>query len=94
MTAEKWERMFQILSALELMNNERENTTVRDLTEYLKIKDKKIDVNIINSSIRHYRKNGLVKRKQDSRPFQYELSVRGEEQLEWIENEDLDYLTI
>ena len=95
MKAEKWERMFQILSVLELINNERKNTTVRDLTEYLKTKDKKIDVNIINSSIRHYRKIGLIKRKHDpyKRPFQYVLSNKGEEQIDWLENEDLDFLT-
>jgi len=43
--------------------------------------------NIVNSSIRHYRKNGLVKRKHNpyKRPFEYELSKRGAEEIDWLE---------
>ena len=47
-----------------------------------------IDINIVNSSIRHYRTNGLVKRKHNPYkcPFEYNLSKKGIEQLEWLED--------
>ena len=87
MTAEQWSRMYQTFTAMEIMNNEHNPTTIRDITEYLKKNEPDIDINIVNSSIRHYRKNGLVKRKHNpyKRPFEYELSKRGAEQIDWLE---------
>ncbi|KKL10132.1 hypothetical protein LCGC14_2558870, partial [marine sediment metagenome] len=45
-----------------------------------------IVINTMNSSIRHYRKNRLVKRKHDpyKRSYHYELSNKGISQLEWL----------
>ena len=56
---------------------------------YLKKNEPYININIVNSSIRHYRENGLVKRKNNpyKRPFEYILSKKGIEQLEWLEDE-------
>lgn len=90
MTAERWSRMYQILTAIEIIDNENNSTTIRDITEYLQKNEPEIDINIVNSSIRHYRKNGLVKRKHKPylRPFEYFLSKKGEEQLSWLENEE------
>ena len=87
MTAERWSRMYQILTAIEKMDNENNNTTVRAITEHLQIIDHNIDINIVNSSIRHYRKNGLIRRKHNpyKHPFEYELSKRGLEQIDWLE---------
>ncbi len=70
------------------MNNEHNPTTIREITVYLKKNEPDIDINIVNSSIRHYRKNGLVKRKHNlyKRPFEYSLSKKGIEQLEWLED--------
>ncbi len=86
----RFERMYQLLSVVESMDNEGKTTTVRDITEYLRENDseKNINVNIVNSSIRHYRGNGLVRRKHNpyKRPYHYELSNRGIEQLEWLED--------
>lgn len=90
MTAERWSRMYQILTTIEIMNNKHNPTTIRDLKDYLKKNEPKIEINIVNSSIRHYRKIGLVKRKHKPylRPFEYSLSKKGEEQLSWLENEE------
>ena len=87
MVAERWSRMYQIFTAIEIMNNENNPTTIRDITVYLKKNEPDIDINIVNSSIRHYRKNGLVKRKHNpyKHSFEYELSKRGVEQIEWLE---------
>ena len=84
---EKWERQYQILSAIELMNNENEPTTVRDIYEYLKNDDEDITINIVNSSIRQYRRNRYIRRKHKPylRPYQHELTNKGEERLEWLE---------
>lgn len=88
MTTERWERQYQVLSAILDMNNENNSTTIRGITEYLHKNEPEIEINIVNSSIRHYRKNGLVKRKHNpyKRPFGYSLSKEGIEQLEWLEN--------
>ncbi len=94
MTAERWMRMYQILFATELLVNENRNTSVRGIYEYLIINDPYININIINSSIRHYRKNGLIKRKHKpyKRPSQNILTKKGEEQLDWLEiGEYMDY---
>ena len=79
--------MYQIFTAIEIMNNKHNPTTIRDITVYLKKREPVININIVNSSIRHYRKNGLVKRKHDpyKRPYHYELSNKGISQLEWLE---------
>lgn len=80
--------MYQLLSVVEGMNNEDKSTTIRNITEHLKKIEPDININIINCSIRHYRKNGLVRRKHDpyKRPFEYELSKKGVEQLKWVED--------
>lgn len=87
MAAERWSRMYQILITIEIMDNEYNPTTIRDITAFLKKSESDIDINVVNSSIRHYRKNGLVKRKHDhyKRPYHYELSNKGISQLEWLE---------
>ena len=94
MTAERWSRMYQILTAIEKMDNENNNTTVRAITEHLQIIDHNIDINIVNSSIRHYRKNGLIRRKHSpyKHPFEYELSKRGVEQINWLEEFAEEYI--
>jgi len=89
MSAERWSRMYQILTIIELMNSKHNPTTTRNITEYLKKNEPSIDINIVNCSIRHYRKNGLVKRQHKPylSPFRYILSKKGEAQLSWLENE-------
>ena len=69
------------------MNKENKITTIRGITGYLQKIDHNIDINIINSSIRHYRRNGLIRRKHNpyKRPFKYKLTNRGLEQIEWLE---------
>jgi len=86
--------MYQILTAIEKMDNENNNTTVRAITEHLQIIDHNIDINIVNSSIRHYRKNGLIRRKHSpyKHPFEYELSKRGVEQINWLEEFAEEYI--
>ena len=87
MTAERWSRMYQIFTAIEIMNIMNKETTVLDITECLQEIDYNIDINIVNSSIRHYRSNGLIRRKHNpyKRPFEYELSKRGVEKVDWLE---------
>jgi len=65
MTAERWSRMYQILTAIEKMDNENNIATVRVITEHLQIIDHNIDINIVNSSIRHNRRIGLIRRKHN-----------------------------
>lgn len=86
--------MHQILTAIEIMNNENNITTVRTVTEHLQMIDYNIDINIVNSSIRHYRRNGLIKRKHNpyKHPFEYELSKRGVEQIDWLEGFAEEYV--
>ena len=86
---ERWERQYQILSAIEFMNNDNIPTTSRDIYEYLLNDDPNITINIVDSSIRQYRHNRYIRRKHKPylRPYHYELSDKGEEKLEWIENE-------
>ena len=69
------------------MNNENEPTTVRDIYEYLKKEDPNITINIVNSSVRAYRRNRYIRRKHNPylKPYQYELSDKGEKRLEWLE---------
>ena len=69
------------------MDNEKKMTTVQGIKEYLQKIDYNIDINIVNSSIRHYRRNGLIRRKHNpyKHPSEYELSKRGVEQIEWLE---------
>ncbi len=87
-TAERWERQFQLLSTILDMNEQKLRTTIKDITELLKEIEPNIDINTVNSSIRHYRKNGLLKRKHNpyKRPFEYTLSKKGIKQLEWLED--------
>lgn len=94
MTAERWSRMYQILTAIEKMDNEKNNNTVRAITEHLQIIDHNIDINIVNSSIRHYRKNGLIRRKHSpyKHPFEHKLSKRGVEQIDWLEKFAEDFI--
>ena len=79
--------MYQILTAIERMDNENKITTIRGITEYLQKIDHNIDINIVNSSIRHYRRNSLIRRKHNpyKHPFEYELSNRCLEQIDWLE---------
>ena len=39
------------------MNNENKETAVREITEYLQEIDHNTDLNIVDSSIQHYRRN-------------------------------------
>ena len=79
--------MYQILTVIETMNKENKITTIRSITEYLQVIAHHIDINIVNSSIRHYHRNGLIRRKHNlyKHPFEYELSKRGVEQIDWLE---------
>ena len=89
MPAERWERMLEILTVIEIMNNENRDTSVKNITKYLQKVNQEIELNIVNSSIRHYRKLGLIKRKHKPylKPFQYILTNKGYIQLDWLENE-------
>jgi len=69
-------------------------TTIRDITEYLNV-DSEITINIVNSSVRHYRENRLIKRNHNpyKRPYQHLLTKKGKKQLEWLENGEFeDYI--
>jgi len=79
--------MYQILTAIERMDNENKMTTVRCIKEYLQKIDHNIEINIVNSSIRHYRRNGLLRRKHSPYrcPFEYELSNSNVKQIQWLE---------
>ena len=79
--------MYQILTAIETMDNVNKITTVRGITEHLQVIDHHIDINTVNSSIRRYRRNGLIMRKHNpyKHPFDYKLSNRGLEQIDWLE---------
>ena len=57
--------MYQILTVVEVMNNENKETIVRDIAESLQKIEPNIDSNNVNSSIRHYRRNGLISRKHN-----------------------------
>ncbi len=65
--------MYQILTAIEIMDNEDEMTTVRDIKEYLQKIDYNIDLSIVNSSIRYYRRNGLIRCKHN--PYKHPLNT-------------------
>ncbi len=96
----RWERMEEILSAIDILTSDGKSTTIRGLTEFIKnsqetFDDPDITINIVDSAIRHYRKSGLVRRKHNPyiNPYQYELSKKGKEKLEWLENEEyLNYI--
>ncbi len=79
--------MYQILTAIEIINNENKETAVRGITEYLQKIDHNIDINISNSSIRHYRGNGLIRRKHSlyNRSFEKALSKWSVELINWLE---------
>lgn len=91
---ERWERMEEILTAIDILTSDGGITTVKDLFKFIKnsqeiFDDSVITINIVDSAIRHYRKSGLVRRKHSPyiKPFQYELSKKGKNKLEWLENE-------
>ncbi|MBA7507173.1 hypothetical protein ES706_05889 [subsurface metagenome] len=100
MSAQRYERMEEILSTIDILTSDGATTTVKDLYEFIKnsqetFDDPDITINIIDSAIRHYRKSGLVRRKHNPyiKPFQYKLSKKGIEKLEWLENEEyLNYV--
>jgi len=98
---DRWERMEEILTVIDILNSDGGTaTTVRGLYEFIKnsqeiFEDPDITINIVDSAIRHYRKSGLVRRKHNPyiKPFQYELSNKGREKLDWLENEEyLNYV--
>lgn len=97
---DKYKRMQEILIALDILTSDGEPTTIRDLTEFIKnseeFDDSNITINIVDCAIRHYRKFGLVRRKHKPlylKPFHYELSNKGKENLEWLESEEfLNYI--
>ena len=45
MSKERWSRMYQILTTIEIINNEHNPTTIRDITEYLQKNEPEIDIN-------------------------------------------------
>ena len=73
------------------MNNDKNKipTTVRGIFEYLKNDDPDITINIVDRSIRQYRCNRYIKRKHNPyiKPYQYELSDKGIDRLNYIEEE-------
>lgn len=89
---DRYKRMEEILTIIDILNADRELTTIRDITRFIKnsedFEDKVITFNIVDCAIRHYRKCGLVSRKHKPyfKPFRYKLSNKGEEKLEWIES--------
>ncbi|MBA7642537.1 hypothetical protein ES703_50232 [subsurface metagenome] len=66
--------MYQILTAIERMDNENKITTIRGITEYLKENEQDITINITNSSVRHYRKNGFIRRKHNPYKHHFEYN--------------------
>lgn len=76
-------------------NNISEDVEFQMVIQVRTLRDRDITINIVDSAIRHYRKSGLVRRKHNPyiNPFQYELSKKGKEKLEWLENEEyLNYI--
>ena len=85
---ERWARQNQIFNAI----SELESTTTQNLYNYLKTTDKHITTKVIDSSLRHYKKNGYLKR-GTIRPYSYRLTNKGLKQLEWLEDgEHLEYI--
>ena len=56
MATERWSRMYQIPTAKEIVNNDNNLTSIRDLKDYLKKNEPEIEFNIVNSSVCHNRK--------------------------------------
>ncbi len=83
---EKWNRQSQLLTTLSAMNEQNLRTRISDLVSYLSHNDPEISINIVDSSIRSYRKQRLVRRKHRPyvKPFEYELSRFGTEHLFWL----------
>ncbi len=83
---EKYNRQSQLLTTISDMNEENLRTRITDLVSYLSHNDPEISINIVDSSIRRYRKQRLVKRKHRPyvKPFEYELSRFGLEHLNWL----------
>lgn len=85
---ERFERQYQILFSLLVLNNKGMPSKIIDIKEYIEKEDFYITENIVDCSVRQYRRNGLLKRRHDPyrRPFQYLLSSKGLKQLEWLED--------
>lgn len=83
---EKYNRQSQLLSTLSDMNEQNLRTRITDLVLYLNHNDPEITINIVDSSIRSYRKQRLIRRKHQPyvKPFEYELSRFGLEHLYWL----------
>ena len=86
---ERWGRMKQIFEFLD-----GSQLTVRQITDLLEQSDDIITLNLVDSLLRHYHKNGYLKRKKEpiSRKFAYILSNKGKKQLIWLkERKYLNY---
>lgn len=88
---ERWERMLEIFGLLE-----GNGLTVRELTDILERKEGTITLNLIDSLLRHYNKNGYLNRtKNFFKIYSYSLSEKGENQLEWLrKGEHLNYVEV
>lgn len=88
---ERWERMFGIFELLE-----GNDFTVRELTDVLEIKERTITLNLVDFLLRHYNKNGYLSRSKNLfNLYSYELSEKGEKQLEWLrKGEQYNYIEI
>jgi hypothetical protein len=86
---ERWERMLEIFELLE-----GDDFTVRELTDTLERKERTITLNLVDFLLRHYNKNGYLRRyKNFLNVYSYSLSKKGKEQLKWLENGcQYDYL--
>ena len=92
LSKERWQRQYQILSIINQMINLNLKTIVRDITDFLLDVDCDISINIINSAVRHYGENRLLKR-GNMQPYKYILTKKGYNQLEWLKDDKyLEYL--
>ncbi|MEE9378855.1 MAG: hypothetical protein V3V33_12560 [Candidatus Lokiarchaeia archaeon] len=86
---QRWIRQSQLLNGILSMNSQGLSTTVNDITLFLMKNDSDIDINIVDSSIRHYRKSRLLRRKRNpykpnKHPFEYELTELGFNQIDYL----------
>jgi len=78
----RWERMYQIFEIME-----RDEFTVRELFDTLKMDNKNVTINLVDFLLRHYNKNGYLSRSKNLfNIYSYSLSEKGIEQLEWLKD--------
>lgn len=87
----RFERQKEIFELLE-----GDQLTVRELTDVLEVNEGTITLNLVDFLLRHYNKMGYLKRKKNLfKIYSYELTQKGEKQLEWLRNGDyLNYIEV